>query len=406
MVTELGMSAKIGPINYAERMGSDFLGTELMSGKWHSEQTARLIDEEVERLLKEAYESAERIVAENTTTIEKVADSLLMYETISGDEIVRLQAGTAGRGSAAAAASREDRERPGTRVRLGRGGGYDRSAREARRTAREAGVVAGLMRAAPPRPLRLMGVLNVTPDSFSDGGSWPTSALAVERGVILASQGADILDVGGESTRPGAESVAAEEELRRVLPVVEGLARRVQVAISIDTTKADVARAALDAGATIVNDVSAGLLDPEMLPSRRRPRRDVRPHAQAGNSARHAEGSGVRGRRRRGRRFSSGARRGRARPGNRRRMHLGRSRDRVRQDARAQPRAPRAPPRDRRARVPGLPRRLAQVVHRPRSKPSKACRRAPRKRASEAPRPPSRSASSAAPRSCASTTSR
>ena len=122
------------------------------------------------------------------------------------------------------------------------------------------------MRAAPPRPLRLMGVLNVTPDSFSDGGSWPTSALAVERGVILASQGADILDVGGESTRPGAESVAADEELRRVLPVVEGLARRVQVAISIDTTKADVARAALDAGATIVNDVSAGLLDPEMLP--------------------------------------------------------------------------------------------------------------------------------------------
>jgi dihydropteroate synthase len=111
-----------------------------------------------------------------------------------------------------------------------------------------------------------MGVLNVTPDSFSDGGSWPTSALAVERGVILASQGADILDVGGESTRPGAEAVAAEEELRRVLPVVEGLARRVQVAISIDTTKADIARAALDAGATIVNDVSAGLLDPEMLP--------------------------------------------------------------------------------------------------------------------------------------------
>jgi cell division protease FtsH len=95
MVTELGMSAKIGPINYAERMGSDFLGTELMSGKWHSEQTARLIDEEVERLLKEAYESAERIVAENTTTIEKVADSLLMYETISGEEIMRLQKGTA-----------------------------------------------------------------------------------------------------------------------------------------------------------------------------------------------------------------------------------------------------------------------------------------------------------------------
>jgi cell division protease FtsH len=93
MVTELGMSDKIGPINYAERMGSDFLGTELMSGKWHSEETARLIDEEVERLLKEAYQTAERIVSENRASIEKVAQSLLVYETISGEEIVRLMKG-------------------------------------------------------------------------------------------------------------------------------------------------------------------------------------------------------------------------------------------------------------------------------------------------------------------------
>jgi cell division protease FtsH len=94
MVTELGMSEKIGPINYAERMGSDFLGTELMSGKWHSEETARLIDEEVERLLKEAYATAERIVAENREAIERVADSLLLYETISGEEIARILSGT------------------------------------------------------------------------------------------------------------------------------------------------------------------------------------------------------------------------------------------------------------------------------------------------------------------------
>ena len=94
MVTELGMSEKIGPINYAERMGSDFLGTELMSGKWHSEETARLIDEEVERLLKEAYATAERIVAENRDAIERVADSLLLYETISGEEIARMLSGT------------------------------------------------------------------------------------------------------------------------------------------------------------------------------------------------------------------------------------------------------------------------------------------------------------------------
>jgi cell division protease FtsH len=94
MVTELGMSEKIGPINYAERHGSDFLGTELMSGKWHSEETARLIDEEVERLLKQAYETSERIVRENQQTIQKVAESLLAYETITGDEIARLLQGT------------------------------------------------------------------------------------------------------------------------------------------------------------------------------------------------------------------------------------------------------------------------------------------------------------------------
>ncbi|MFN0245165.1 MAG: ATP-dependent zinc metalloprotease FtsH [Planctomycetota bacterium] len=95
MVTELGMSDKIGPINYAERHGSDFLGTELMSGKWHSEETARQIDQEVEKLLKDAYQTAERIVTENRAFIEKVANSLLAYETISGEEISRLFAGAA-----------------------------------------------------------------------------------------------------------------------------------------------------------------------------------------------------------------------------------------------------------------------------------------------------------------------
>jgi len=93
MVTELGMSDKIGPINYAERQGSDFLGTELMSGKWHSEDTARLIDQEVERLLKDAYNTAERIVAENAPALEQVTQALLAYETISGTDIKKLLAG-------------------------------------------------------------------------------------------------------------------------------------------------------------------------------------------------------------------------------------------------------------------------------------------------------------------------
>jgi cell division protease FtsH len=93
MVTELGMSEKIGPINYAERQGSDFLGTELMSGKWHSEETARLIDQEVEKLLKDAYQTAERIVAENALALEHIAQALLAYETISGVDIKKLLAG-------------------------------------------------------------------------------------------------------------------------------------------------------------------------------------------------------------------------------------------------------------------------------------------------------------------------
>jgi cell division protease FtsH len=93
MVTELGMSDKVGPIHYAERQGSDFLGTELTSGKWHSEQTAREIDEEIERILKEAYETAARIVRENTEQMERITQALLTWETISGAEIKRILAG-------------------------------------------------------------------------------------------------------------------------------------------------------------------------------------------------------------------------------------------------------------------------------------------------------------------------
>jgi dihydropteroate synthase len=113
-----------------------------------------------------------------------------------------------------------------------------------------------------PEPV-VMGVVNVTPDSFSDGGAWLDPDAAVAHGHDLARQGADILDIGGESTRPGAAPVAAAEELRRVLPVVEGLAGA-GPRLSIDTSKAVVAEAALQAGATIVNDVTALRGDPAM----------------------------------------------------------------------------------------------------------------------------------------------
>ena len=111
----------------------------------------------------------------------------------------------------------------------------------------------------------VMGVVNVTPDSFSDGGRYLDPAAAVAHGLALVADGADLLDVGGESTRPGATDVPGAVELERVLPVVEQLARTAEVPVSIDTRKAAVAAAALAAGATMVNDVSAGRHDPDLL---------------------------------------------------------------------------------------------------------------------------------------------
>src|SRR5688500_13011340 len=103
----------------------------------------------------------------------------------------------------------------------------------------------------------IMGILNVTPDSFSDGGMFGSVDDAVAHAERLVSEGADIIDVGGESTRPSGEPVSVDEEISRVVPVIEALARRVSVPLSVDTTKSEVARAALDAGAAIVNDISA-----------------------------------------------------------------------------------------------------------------------------------------------------
>jgi len=109
-----------------------------------------------------------------------------------------------------------------------------------------------------------MGVVNVTPDSFSDGGSWFEPAAAIDHGLVLHTQGADLLDVGGESTRPGAERPPVDEELRRVLPVVRALAAS-GILVSVDTMRAHVAAQGIESGARMVNDVSGGLADPDML---------------------------------------------------------------------------------------------------------------------------------------------
>jgi dihydropteroate synthase len=111
---------------------------------------------------------------------------------------------------------------------------------------------------------RLMGIVNVTPDSFSDGGRWADPEAAIEHGRRLLADGADLLDIGGESTRPGATRPLVEEELGRVVPVISALAAD-GARVSVDTMRAEVARAALEAGASVVNDVSGGLADPEML---------------------------------------------------------------------------------------------------------------------------------------------
>ena len=129
----------------------------------------------------------------------------------------------------------------------------------------------------------VMGVLNVTPDSFSDGGRFSTTKSALSRAAEMIGEGADILDIGGESTRPGAETVSAEEEIGRVVPIIEELSKSASLPISIDTTKASVARAALQAGAEIINDISGLRFEPLMA--------DAAASFQAGLVLMHSRGN-------------------------------------------------------------------------------------------------------------------
>ncbi len=128
----------------------------------------------------------------------------------------------------------------------------------------------------------VMGVLNVTPDSFSDGGQFSSIERALARAKEMIAEGADILDIGGESTRPGAETVSAEEEMRRVVPVIKELSKSSDIPISIDTTKTAVARAALEAGAEIINDISGLRFEPSLA--------DVVASARAGIVLMHSRG--------------------------------------------------------------------------------------------------------------------
>ena len=130
----------------------------------------------------------------------------------------------------------------------------------------ESGAAGGVLGLPRPGRTLVMGVVNVTPDSFSDGGQWFRPAEAVQHGLQLMAEGADLVEVGGESTRPGADRVDEAEELRRVIPVIRELAAS-EAVLSIDTMRASVARAAVAAGARLVNDVSGGQADPAMMPA-------------------------------------------------------------------------------------------------------------------------------------------
>ena len=129
----------------------------------------------------------------------------------------------------------------------------------------------------------VMGILNVTPDSFSDGGDYPAPSAAADRALEMVAQGADIIDIGGESTRPGADPVPAGEEIRRVVPVIKKIREQSDILVSIDTMKAETASRALEAGADIINDVSAFEADPRMV--------DVAAETQAGVVLMHMKGS-------------------------------------------------------------------------------------------------------------------
>ena len=134
-----------------------------------------------------------------------------------------------------------------------------------------------------PRPMLVMGIVNTTPDSFADGGRFTDTDSAVDHALRLADEGAEIIDIGGESTRPGSDPVSAEEELRRVVPVIGRLAKRGESVISVDTQKPEVAKAALDAGASIVNDIAANRESSEMW--------EVVAGAKAGYVCMHMQGT-------------------------------------------------------------------------------------------------------------------
>jgi hypothetical protein len=220
-----------------------------------SEETMKAVDQEVRRIIDEQYALARKLLEENRDKVEAMTKALLEWETIDADQIHDIMAGrpprppkpVANKPASPPIAARAARSRPRARPKA-----PDR----ARASDPRGGLGRPFSFHTSSMKTRVIGIVNVTADSFSDGGRFLDAACAIDHGRRLRDEGADLVDVGGESTRPGATPVALDEELRRVLPVVEALALA-GIVVSVDTMKPEVMRRAIAAGAAMVNDVNA-----------------------------------------------------------------------------------------------------------------------------------------------------
>lgn len=288
MVTQWGFSEKLGPMLYAEDEGEVFLGRSVTQTKHMSDDTAKLIDDEVRQIIDRNYERARQIIMDNMDIMHAMKDALMKYETIDAGQIDDLMARKpvirepAGWGEQSKTPSApEVKAEPEAKAEESTA----ETASSDVATASEKKTLNNITLTLNPdlfgvlclqeyifRMLKIshadkqlelhspvvMGILNTTPDSFSDGGRYVDLDVALARAQQMIDLGVAIIDIGGESTRPGAPDVALEEELQRVIPLIKAIRKQnAEVWISIDTSKAEVMRQALAAGADLINDVRA-----------------------------------------------------------------------------------------------------------------------------------------------------
>ena len=293
MVCSYGMSERIGPVSLADDEADVFLGRDFVTRKDYSEKKMQEIDEEIARILRTLYDEAKQMLAENRGALDRISESLLERETLEGAELKLLIEGRTLPPLPSPVASKKEAHPERAKAETAQADPPRQAPRPGARS--RLGVVPVQITAIfPAHRVTIVGILNATPDSFSDGGRFVRGearldlAAAVDAAAALVSAGAHVLDVGGESTRPGSQPVSPEIEIARTAPLIEAVAKRLDVPLSIDTRKAEVARAALDAGARIVNDVSGLRHDPALAARGGARRRDADPRAPARRAGDHA----------------------------------------------------------------------------------------------------------------------